>query len=215
MRRLLAFARCRRGATAAEFAMVLPLALLLLFGIFDVGRYAWEVNQAEKAVQMGARYAVATALVADGLNTYELEDYNTHCGGGLRPGDPVCREALGRIACTGSGSAATCTCEQAPCPDTGAVNDQAFANIVARMRYIMPRIAPENVTVRYAGSGLGYAADPAVDDDENPLSDIAPVVTVQVHGLTMRAMVMFGGEIALPRASSSLTLEDGDGARAY
>lgn len=215
MRRLLAFARSRRGATAAEFAMVLPLALLLLFGIFDVGRYAWDVNQAEKAVQMGARYAVATALVADGLNTYELEDYNTHCGGGLRPGDPICREALGQISCTGSGASASCACDRSPCPDVGEVNDQAFANIVARMRYIMPAIQPENVTVRYAGSGLGYAADPAVDDNENPLSDIAPVVTVQVHGLTMRAMVMFGGEIALPRASSSLTLEDGDGARAY
>ncbi|MEY4721438.1 MAG: hypothetical protein RIQ46_1163 [Pseudomonadota bacterium] len=207
--------RCRRGATAAEFAMVLPLALLLLFGIFDTGRYAWDVNQAEKAVQMGARYAVATALVADGLNSWELADYNTYCGGDLRPGDPVCRAALGQISCTGTGSGATCRCDAAPCPDVGAVNDEAFAAIVARMRYIMPRIAPENVTVRYAGSGLGFAGDPSVDGDGNPLSDIAPVVTVQVHGLTLRTMTMFGGEIALPRAASSLTLEDGDGARAY
>lgn len=212
---LRALALCRRGATAAEFAMVLPLALLLLFGIFDVGRYMWDVNQVEKAVQMGARYAIATRLVAEGLNTYELEDYNTHCGGTLRPGDTICRGALGQISCTGTASSATCRCDAAPCPDVGAVNDQAFANIVARMRYIMPRIAPENVIVRYAGSGLGYAGDPTENEDGDPLSDIAPVVTVQVRGLTLRTMTMFGGEVALPRASASLTLEDGEGVRAY
>ena len=36
----LAFLTDRRGATAAEFALVLPAALLLLFGVIDVGRYA-------------------------------------------------------------------------------------------------------------------------------------------------------------------------------
>jgi hypothetical protein len=212
---LAAFLRCRRGATAAEFAMVLPLALLLLFGIFDTGRYAWEVNQAEKAVQMGARYAVATALVADGLNSYELDEYNAYCGGTLKPGDPICAEALGQISCTGSGASASCRCAAAPCPNLGDVNRVAFANLLSRMRFILPRLQPENVTVSYAGSGLGFAGDPGEDDDGDPLSDIAPIVTVQIDGLALRTMTMFGGEIALPRTSASLTLEDGTGAQAF
>ena len=55
-----ALIRDERGASAAEFALVLPLLLLLLFGIIDAGRLAWEFNRAEKATQVGARVAVVT-----------------------------------------------------------------------------------------------------------------------------------------------------------
>ena len=48
----------------AEFALVLPVALLFLLGIVDAGRYLYEVNQLEKATQMGARFAVVTDPVA-------------------------------------------------------------------------------------------------------------------------------------------------------
>ena len=50
----------RTASSAAEFAMVLPLLILFLFGIIDGGRYMWEVNKAEKATQAGARVAIAT-----------------------------------------------------------------------------------------------------------------------------------------------------------
>ena len=46
------------GATAAEFAMVLPIVILFLLGTIDVGRLMWTWNKAEKATQFGARYAV-------------------------------------------------------------------------------------------------------------------------------------------------------------
>ena len=37
--------RRSHGAVGAEFAMVLPLLVLLLFGLIDVGRYMWTLNQ--------------------------------------------------------------------------------------------------------------------------------------------------------------------------
>ena len=57
--------RSDRAASAVEFAMVLPLLLLFLLGIIDVGRYMWALNTAEKATQMGARYAVVSDPVAN------------------------------------------------------------------------------------------------------------------------------------------------------
>ena len=209
MRGLSALIRDPRGASAAEFAMVLPLALLLMFGLFDVGRYAWTLGQLEKSAQMGARYAVSTALVPSGLNSYETIGL-TCPGGVLEAGDRICREALGAVRCTASG----CTCARTPCPDLGTANSAAFSNIVARMRVATPMLGPDNVTVTYSGSGIGYAGDPATDDAGNPLSDIAPLVTVEIHGVSLRTMTLFGGTIALPPVRSTLTLEDGDGAKA-
>lgn len=214
MMALRSFLRARGGASAAEFAMVLPLALLLLFGVFDVGHYAWTLNRAEKAAQMGARYAVSTALVPTGLNSFET--IGLSCPGGvLKPGDRICREALGAVRCTGGGGAATCTCARSPCPDLGTANAAAFGRIVARMQVVMPMLRAENVTVTYSGSGIGYAGDPGLDDNGDPLSDIAPLVTIQVSGINLRTMALFGGTIALPPARATLTLEDGDGSLAY
>lgn len=208
------FLRTSDGASAAEFAMVLPLALLLLFGLFDVGRYAWTLNQLEKAAQMGARYAVSTALVPTGLNSYETIGL-TCPGGVLKAGDRICREALGAIRCTGTNTSATCTCQRSPCPNLGSSNGAAFANIVTRMRVITPMIRADNVAITYSGSGIGYAGDPGLDDNGDPLSDIAPLVTVELSGIGLRTMTLFGGTVALPPVRSTLTLEDGDGATAY
>jgi len=211
--RLRAFMRRMDGTSAAEFALVLPLALLLLFGIIDAGRYIWEVNQVQKAAEAGARYAVATAIVPSGLNTYDTVGFACPSGT-LVAGDPICREALGTIRCATGGGSVSCTCAQSPCPNLGAPNSAAFANIVARMRVFAPQIRPANVVVSYSGSGLGYAGDPATDDDGNPLSDIAPIVTVEVRSFDMRALLLFGGDVSLPGASATLTLEDGDGRKA-
>ena len=52
---LRALIRDDRGASAAEFTLVLPLLLLMLFGIIDTARFMWAVNRSEKAAQMGVR----------------------------------------------------------------------------------------------------------------------------------------------------------------
>ena len=50
--------RDRRGQALAEFALVLPLVLLFMAGIVEMGR-AWNIKQAvTDAAREGARYAV-------------------------------------------------------------------------------------------------------------------------------------------------------------
>lgn len=45
------------GAAAIEFALVLPLLLILVFGIIDFGRLLYTANTLTSAVREGARFA--------------------------------------------------------------------------------------------------------------------------------------------------------------
>ncbi len=192
-----------RAATAAEFALVLPLMLLFLFGIIDAGMYGWRINQAEKAAQMGARYAVVTAMAASGLATTSYIG-NTSCPATLTAGDPICQGALGKLSC---GSTGACVCTTAPCPALTR-NAAAFDGVAARVRAIAPWVPVTGIKVEYTGSGLGYAGDTDIA--------IAPVVTVRLENMTMQPIsgFLFAATIPLPTISRSLTLEDGKGTQA-
>ncbi|MEO5597281.1 MAG: TadE/TadG family type IV pilus assembly protein [Novosphingobium sp.] len=197
--------RDQGGATAAEFALVLPIALLFLLGIVDVGRFAWNLNQMEKGIHMGARFAVATDVVPGGLIA---KDYtNTSCSGlPLTAGDTICQSALGTISCTNT----SCTCATSPCPGTLTPYDTlAFGRIANRVRVFAPFVGPDKVTVQYSGSGIGFVGDPG------PGPDIAPIVTIKISGVPFAAMSLLGWKLHLPTVSYSQTLEDGTGTLAY
>jgi Flp pilus assembly protein TadG len=56
-----------RGQSLAEFALVLPVFLLIMMGLFDVGRAVFMYNGLTNAVREGARLAIVnqdTTLVA-------------------------------------------------------------------------------------------------------------------------------------------------------
>lgn len=188
--------RCRKGGVGAEFTLILPLLLVFLFGIIDVGRAMWTWNRAEKATQMGVRYAVVTDMIPPGLATYSFAT-----DGGLSQGDPVPESAFGGVTCSSAG----CTCK-ATCPPLGTIDDSAFDGVVSRMQGFMPEIAASNVRVDYDYSGLGYAGDP-----NGP--DVAPLVSVSLAGLAFQplTLIAFQRTLTLPDFRSALTLEDGDG----
>jgi hypothetical protein len=186
-----------RAASAAEFALVLPLLLVLLFGIIDGGRWLWAYNQAEKATQVGIRFAVVTDPIPSGLAAADYLGV-----GGLTQGDIIPRDAFGKIECT---STACCVAPAActtPYPALGTFDSDSFNTIVARMQAIDPVIKPENVLISYAGSGLGYAGDP------NGM-DISPLVTVKLTGLTFQPITsLLFATLTMPDFAASLTGED-------
>jgi Flp pilus assembly protein TadG len=192
---------CRRseGAAGAEFAMILPLLILLLLGMIDVGRYMYTLNQVEKATQMGARMAVVTNMVPGGL---AAQNYGTALGQGA----PIPTSSFGAAQCSSSGGTVSCSCATSPCPTLTPVNTAAFNAVADRMILIAGMLSRNNVSIRYDNSGLGYAGDP-----NGP--DVAPIVTVSATNVAFRPLVgqFFGINLRFPVVSASLTLEDGQG----
>jgi hypothetical protein len=188
-------ARDQIGSTAAEFALVLPLLLLLLFGIIDAGRWIWTYNQAEKATQMGARMAIVTDMISPGVGT-------SYVGvGGLTQGDVIPASAFGKITCTSTG----CSCTTAPCPTLGTENTAAFNTVVTRMKYFLPSLTAANVTIEYSSSGLGYAGSPV-------LPDLSPLVTIKIGtptALQFRPLTILAiTSVNMPPFTTTLSAED-------
>jgi len=57
MARLRSFLGDRRGAAAAEMALVLPFLMVLFFVTFEGGYFLWNEHKVVKGVRDGARYA--------------------------------------------------------------------------------------------------------------------------------------------------------------
>ncbi|MGB2697385.1 MAG: TadE/TadG family type IV pilus assembly protein [Candidatus Zixiibacteriota bacterium] len=56
------FIKERKGQSLIEFALVLPILLLVLFGITEFGRAIMTVNMLHTAAREGARYAAVRAV---------------------------------------------------------------------------------------------------------------------------------------------------------
>ncbi|MEO5337542.1 MAG: pilus assembly protein [Magnetospirillum sp. WYHS-4] len=68
---LRAVGRCRKGATALEFALVAPVFLAMVFGIFEVGRAMWIKSVLQYALEETTRYAIVnTSASMATLQTY-------------------------------------------------------------------------------------------------------------------------------------------------
>ena len=208
MNRRRAFMRDRNGAGAAEFALILPLFLIILLGTIDAGRFAWDFNRAAKATQIGARWAVATDIIPGGDEADGLKNYSFSISGEAIQGDPVDNTAFPGVYCDSSGGTVTCNCK-GTCNFAIDVTTEAQAdwdNLLGRMRRIYPMIQSDNLRIDYDWSGLGFAGDP-----HGP--DVAPLTTVTLKGMQFNpiTLLLFDGTIGIPESSYSLTMEDGDG----
>lgn len=191
------------SGAAAEFALVLPLMVVLFFGIIDGGRYMLEINRAEKATQAGARAAAVTRMIPAGLI-----DYSFSVDSGVPQGSAVPLADFPGVECTGGTSAPSCSWLDTPANMIDLAPDQAsFDVVLARMQDFMPDLAADDIVITYSNAGLGFAGDPGGPD-------IAPIVTVRLADDVAFEPILsavFGVTLPLPSAPYSIAQEDGMG----
>jgi Flp pilus assembly protein TadG len=76
------FVRDSEGAAVVEFALVMPILALIVFGIIDFGRAFYTVNNIISAVREGARYG---AILATPMSTAGQSDIRRRVRGVSRP----------------------------------------------------------------------------------------------------------------------------------
>lgn len=75
-----------RGSAGVEFALILPLLVILLFISFEAGNFVWQQHKLTEAVRDGARFA-SRMNIADLCNGQSAKD----------PNDPVLAAATATI----------------------------------------------------------------------------------------------------------------------
>ena len=200
--------RDEAGAVFAEFAILLPLIVVVVFGSVDFLYAFYQWNAAAKAVEVGARLAAVSDPVAAGISRLSNQAViNGAVPGTAVPGFVItCKEnncvcegtcpglagnlfdatAMKRIV-FGRGSA---LCGDATSYDTTGMCD------------VLPSITPDNVVIVYRQTGLGYAGRPG-----GPV----PTITVSLQNMEFKFFfltALMGMKIAIPPMTTTITAED-------
>jgi Flp pilus assembly protein TadG len=120
--------RGERGAAAVEFALVMPILLLLFFGIVNVGIVLAQQLSLSNSARQAARFAVVDV---EGRTCGQIEDEARNAAAtiGMDPGDPT-------YALTG----ATGSCER-PCADSTGTTDLTVT-LTYHSEFVVPMPIP-------------------------------------------------------------------------
>ncbi|MEW5991736.1 MAG: TadE family protein [Chloroflexota bacterium] len=75
-----------RGQTLSEFALVIPLILLIFLGLFDLGRAVYAYTTISNAAREGARVLIVDQSQASGVYKAQTEAADTAFALGIAPG---------------------------------------------------------------------------------------------------------------------------------
>lgn len=204
--------RDQSGTAMIELSIVIVLFLLLTFGVVEFGYMLWQYNSAAKAAQLGARMAAVSDPVWGDLR--DLEDtgtpgaaweteYEVVCSGEDEEctsvgTDDVDADTYDSVAmdCLMFGRSQTTPPCDTECAETGIDGENGLCD-----RYNF--VAPENVSITYSHTGLGFAGRPG-----GPV----PTITLRLTGLTfdffaVGALLGFQ-QVTMPDFAVTMTGED-------
>ncbi len=173
------------GATLAEFTILLPVLLLIVFAVVELSSVMWQRQVAEFATSRALRIATTRALIPTGA----LPD----CG-------VATAAQVGTLCSQVSGAedwVLTCT------PSSPNICDQqVLMRMLTEIRSIAPQVEATNLEVQVEGSGLGFVGR------GHPV----PLVTVRVTRLGYQFMALgplLGlGDLVMRDISASAPAED-------
>ena len=90
-----------RGQALVEFALTVPILLMLVFGIIDLARLIFAYTQVIDAARNGVRYGIVEGLDAGNvqyLDCYGIEDAARHTAG-LKPRPTAVMVTFQRAPC--------------------------------------------------------------------------------------------------------------------
>ena len=164
------FARDQAGSVLVETTVLIPIVFVFLLGAVDFLMAFYQWNLATKAVQVGARIAVVSDPVADGLNTLSTTVLPATPAGNPMPSfDVTCDGATASCSCTGActgvGTFSWAAMNKIVCgrDNTSAAECvystqcQPTSAYFRGMCDIFPSITGANVRIRYTQTGLGFA----------------------------------------------------------
>lgn len=150
------------GQTLVEFALIFPLFILMIMGLFDVGRYVFFYSVLNNAVREGTRTGIVQTFTAYGSAT---------CDSASSPGDvAICTAIEEKLFGVGSLSESTST-----------INRDDGAYIVGEYTYYSPTI---EIVMQYnyepITPGLGLISDFVITVDSTML--LAPIALGEWEG---------------------------------
>jgi hypothetical protein len=203
-KRYIAFLRDQCGNVLVEVTVMIPFLLTLLLGSVDFLNVYLQLNEATKAVEVGARIAAVSDPVASGLSS-PTGQTNIATGWAtascpLGSTSDTCMPAF-TITCDGGTQA--CTCTSGSCTGMGSYSSTAMNYIVygrdgknacgdAPSYYAagicdifnaVPPIGPANVKVIYRQTGLGFVGRGA---------GAVPTITVELQNVPFQFFFLNG-----------------------
>ena len=203
------------GSVLVEYTIVFPIFILLILGTIDISYMLSDWALANKATNVGARFAVVSDPVAPNITSStnytssQLQNIGQLCFDSSGTATGNCY-STGLVSCTSTSCA----------PNTYGFTRANFTAILTAMQRIYCPLVPSaqlatqcrlkaaNVTISYQTNGIGFVG-------ESPLS---MNVTVSITGLTHQfyfigpIMNLFGGlfsnSATIPTFATTLTSED-------
>ncbi len=78
MKKIIKRLRCQKGVAAIEFAIVLPVLMIIVFGIIEFGLLFYDKQVITNASREGARIGISDAVVSDADIEAVVDNYVTN-----------------------------------------------------------------------------------------------------------------------------------------